>query len=234
MNRIALPLVLTLAYLLQGCAIEPAPATSISQWQQGLERYVWEQGNGDPAVLRDATWDDVHPGFATLGDPLPDRSTDVYGLLLAHPTVSNHAYFVFLVTVVHNQVIEQMLPVALEIEAGNFHWTEGASDETQTRRYVEWHTTESQVSTSFHFPARDDAFDVYTEDNAVSISHEQSGAVWRVELPSTQGSTASPPTARPARRNGAAPDPPAPASPYPPPRPATAPADTSSTHPAGN
>jgi hypothetical protein len=231
MNRIVLLLLLTLSFLLQGCAAEPAPATAVAEWRQGVERYVWEQGNGDPAVLRDVSWDDVHPGFATLGDPLPDRSTDVYGLLVAHPSVAHHAYFVFLVAIVHNEVIEHMLPVALEIDAGKFRWVEGLSDDRQMRRYIDWQNLEHR-STRFRFPARDDSFDLSTEANAISIAHEQSGATWRVELPvSSDGITASPPTDRPVRRNGAAPDPPAAGFPYPPPQRGAAQADTSSTRP---
>jgi len=231
MNRPVL-LLLLLSSLLPGCAAESASQIRVADWRKGVERYVWEQGNGDPAVLRDVSWDDVHPGFAILGDPLPDRSTDIYGLLLAHPRIEGRAYFVFLVAVIRNEVMEEMLPVALNIDAGTFHWAEGPADEEQMRRYVESRDFEPRTAPP-KFPARDDSFNVYADGNTISISHEQSGARWRIELP-RDDITASPPTARPAHRSDAAPDPPAPASPYPPPRPGAAPADTSSTRPAGN
>ena len=228
----SLLLLLTMSWLLQGCAADPAPRTAVQEWRQSVERYVWDEGNGDPAVLRDATWDDIHPGFATLGDPLPDRSTDVFGLLLAYPRINDRSYFVFLVAVVHDQVIEQILPVALDVDAGNFYWTQGPPDDRQTRRYVDAQSDEPK-SPGPLFPARDDTFDVFTEANVISIVHQQSDATWRIDLPPAPVK-ASPPIPPQAPQSGAAPDPPAPASPYPPPRPATAPADTSSTRPSEN
>lgn len=223
-------LLLSLSCLLQGCAAELTSQSRLDQWRRGLELYVWEQGNGDPAVLRDATWDDVHPGFAVLGNPLPDRSTDVFGLLLARPRIGDRACFVFLVAVVHNDVIQDMRPVALDVEAGRFYWQQGPPDDPQTLRYVQSHSPFSPVAGP-RFPSREDAFDVAHDDEQITITHRQSGATWRVDLPS---STAFPPTAPQAPRTAAAPDPPARASPYPPPRPATAPADTSSSRPSGN
>jgi len=181
MSRSAL-LLLALAWLLPGCSADPAPPATIQEWRQELERYVWEQGNGDPAVLADVSWDDVHPGFAVLADPLPNRSTDVYGLLLAHPQLEGHAYFVFLVAKVRNGVFEQMLPVALEIDEGSFRWVEGAGDEDQTRRYLQWRSLGPKAM-GVQFPSRDDSFDVNVDGNTISITHEPSGARWQIEVP---------------------------------------------------
>ncbi|HEX4792426.1 MAG TPA: hypothetical protein VH370_01470 [Humisphaera sp.] len=178
-----------LTSLLAGCAADPAPLT-VADWRKSLEAYVWEQGNGDPAVLRDVSWDDVHPGFAILGQPLPDHSTDIYGLLLAHPRIDGSAYFVFLVALVRNNAIEQMLPIALDIDAGKFHWTEGAADEQQVRRYTQWQGHEPPTA-AVRFPSMDDSFDVRTDGNTVWVSHPQSGAKWRIELPHS-GATTSP------------------------------------------
>jgi hypothetical protein len=231
MTRTAL-LLLSLSWLLQGCAAEPGPRSPLDQWRQGLERYVWEQGNGDPAVLRDVSWDDVHPGFAILGDPLPDHSTDVFGLFVGRPRVGPRAYFVFLTAVVQNELIRDTRAVALDVDAGQFLWQEGPPDEAQTLLYRQAQPTASPASVP-QFPSRDDAFDVDAGDGQIIITHRQSGATWRVDLPDASA-TASPPTRPPAPRTAAAPGPRAPASPYPPPRRAAAPADTSSTRPSGS
>ena len=230
MNRSAL-LLLLLTCLLAGCAAEPAPLT-VTDWRNALERYVWEQGNGDPAVLRDVSWDDVHPGFAILGQPLPDHSTDIYGLLLAHPRINGRAYFVFLVAVVRSDAIEQMLPVGAGYRRGEVPLDRGPADEEQTRRYVEWLKLEPRTA-ALRFPARDDTFDVSIEGNEISASHAQSGAKWRIELPH-DGITTSPATVPQVRGNGDRPDSAVAGLPYSLPRRGVVPVDTSSTRRAGS
>ena len=181
MNRGAV-LVLALWGLLPGCAADRAPPTTLAEWRRQLESYVWEQGNGDPAVLADVSWDNVHPGFAVLANPLPDHSTDVYGLLLAHPRIEGRAHFVFLVALVHDQVFEQILPVALNIDEGSFHWVDGPADEDQLRRYNQWRSHEPHVI-GVRFPAEDETFDVRIDGNTVSITQQPTGATWEVKLP---------------------------------------------------
>lgn len=159
-----------------GCATEPAPAPTLADWKRDVERYVWEQGNGDPSILRDATWDDVHPGFAILGDPLPERSVDVMGLLLDHRRIDGRPYFVFMVALVHNGAVDDLRPVALNVAGGSFRWWEGPSTTADIARYRDSRDPESPGA----FPDAEDTFRVEDEPGGFAIAHEPSGVVWRV------------------------------------------------------
>lgn len=174
----ARPSLLLLALLLGGCASDGMGPVSIPYWQRSLERYVWEQGNGDPNVLRDMSWDDVHRGFAVMSDPLPDRSTDAIGLWLAHQSVAGQKYFIFLVGVMRAEEVQDIRPIALNVKQGRFKWSVGAEQPKALAVYRR-HVHESQ-SLPRRFPAPDDTFQVEIEKDRISIVHDQSGAAWQV------------------------------------------------------
>ena len=178
--------------LAAGCASDP-PAVTLNSWRQSLERYVWEQGNGDPNVLRDLSWDNVHKGFAVLGDPIPQRSTDAIGLLLAHRMIQGTPYFIFLVGLVREGGLVDVRPVALQVAAGKFDWFVGPSDAQALASYRRTDRTLRDAASPAAppaFPAASDRFDLTVDANRLVIRHAQSAAHWALILP-TGGATQS-------------------------------------------
>src|SRR6185436_12177688 len=53
------------------CALGCSSSVSIPQWQQQVERYVREDGRGDPNVLRNMTLEGGRPGFGIIGTEDP-------------------------------------------------------------------------------------------------------------------------------------------------------------------
>lgn len=162
--------------LLTGCAVEGGSnPVSFSSWQKSLEQYVWNQANGDPNVLRDMSWDDIHHGFSIISDPLPQRSTDAIGLLVSHRKIDQRPYFIFLFALVRERLTLEMRPVALTVEKGQFNWSIGPPDPAAMARYT-------SPSRDWAFPAPDDEFDTTISDDQITITHRQSGAAWRLNL----------------------------------------------------
>ena len=164
---------------------------TLSSWQRSVERYVWDEGNGDPNVLRDMSWDDVHKGFAIMSDPEPARSVDAIGLLLGHRRVGDTGCFVFLVGLVRNQRLEDIRPVALYVDAGRFHWVVGASDRQVLIVYRRADASESPPgpvrSAQPPFPSPSDSFRLDVRGGEIIITHQGSGATWKLAvLPSSQ------------------------------------------------
>ena len=172
---------------LSGCSAEATGPVSLASWQRSVEQYVWDHGNGDPTVLRDMSWDDAHRGFAVMTDPLPARSNDVIGLLVAHRTVRERPYFLFLVASVHRQVLEDLAPVALNVESGVFHWAEGGADAPAFEAYKKWSDSEKWLGKAGDplpppFPVPGDTFDLAVSGSRVFLRHPESGAVWEIDL----------------------------------------------------
>jgi hypothetical protein len=167
-----------------GCAETPEPVT-ISSWQRSVERYVWDEGNGDPNVLRDLSWDDVHKGFAIMSDPEPARSTDAIGLLLGHRRVGQTGCFIFLVGLVDHQHLEDLRPVALYFEAGQFHRIVGPSDQQALSTYRRDNPggTAGPPSHGPAFPRQVDAFSLDVQGEQISIMDRSSGASWKLAVP---------------------------------------------------
>lgn len=189
--------VVMFAILVGGCGIEPSDPPTVQSWQQNLEKYVWDRGNGDPNVLADLSWDDVHRGFAVIGDPLPDRSTDQIGLLVAHRMFHGKPYFVFLLATVRRQELEDLRAVALQVEGDAFHWAIGVDDPMALALYRDW----SEAARARDgggglqpppFPGNE-SFLVTIEDDEFVIRHSESGAQWRVQPTPWTGITASRP-----------------------------------------
>jgi hypothetical protein len=157
----------------------------VSTWQRNLEQYVWDRGNGDPNVLADASWDDVHKGFAVIGDPLPDRSTDEIGLLLAHRIVDGKPWFLFLLGTVAEEKLDDLRPVALNIDKGTFHWSIGSSDDRSLAVYRAWSAADRSRAQAPDpnappFPRPNETFDVTVRDGRFIVRHDESGASWEL------------------------------------------------------
>lgn len=178
--------VLMLLHCVGGCGIEPSDPPTIQSWQQSLEKYVWDRGNGDPNVLADLSWDDVHRGFAVIGDPLPERSVDQIGLLVAHRTFHGKPYFIFLLASVRHQELKGLRAVALRVEGDAFHWATGDDDPKALALYQSWSDADRARDPSIKlkpppFPADDRSFAVTIEEERFAIRHHESGAQWRVQ-----------------------------------------------------
>ena len=184
-------LMLLVMWLASGCAIEPhAGPVSLSSWQTNLEQYVWDRANGDPNVLRDMSWDDIHRGFAIISDPLPDRSTDAIGLLVAHQEIDHRPYFIFLFALIHEQVLQELRSVALNVEAGRFRWFIGAEDPAAFDRY-------KSFANGSAFPAPDDLFNASIASDRITVTHDQSGASWKLDLTASSRPSPAGPCSRP-------------------------------------
>lgn len=170
---------LLLATVGLGCA-GPEPVT-LQSWQRAVERYVWDAGNGDPAVLRDASWDDSHRGFALLGDALPDNSADAYGLLLGHRMVGSRPWFVFLFTIVDHRRVREARAVGLCVEKGSFNWAVGENDARVLASFARYESEHARPPEE-PFPAPGDQFSVSVVNDSATIKHLQTPARWHVRL----------------------------------------------------
>lgn len=162
-----------------GCA-GPEPVT-LDTWQHAVERYVWDQGNGDPTVLRDASWDDSHHGFALLGEPLPESSTDAYGLLLGHRMIGLRPWFVFLFTIVDHRQVREARAVGLYVEGGNFFWAVGKNETLALQRFSTYEVAHAKPPEE-PFPAPGDEFSLQATRDGATIEHLQTQAHWRLRL----------------------------------------------------
>lgn len=194
-NGAVLLLVCLFSFALSGCATEPADPPTLSTWQQNLQQYVWDHANGDPTVLADMSWDDVHKGFSIIGDPLPDRSTDEIGLLLAHRVVDSKPWFLFLLGTVRQQNLEDLRLVALSVDGNDFHWSVGPENDTSLSLYRVWseadrERTGPQDPPAPPFPRLNETFGVTVRGDAFAVRHQESGANW--ELHPTVSPTTGP------------------------------------------
>jgi hypothetical protein len=199
-----------LALASTGCMTDPPQAITLPAWRQQVEQYVREQGNGDPTVLADLSWDDVHKGFAIIGDALPERSTDIIGWLVAHQLVGGKSCFLFLVGTVQRNNLEALCPIAMEWEGGNFRWTAGPSDPDALAAYrVRGIATMSekvaQAPDPPAFPHGGETLEIHIEGAGVSIVDRDSGAEWNLVLEPAESRNTPGPVALVAK-HGADPD----------------------------
>jgi hypothetical protein len=180
-----------LALASTGCMIDSPEPTTLPLWQQQVEQYVRDQGNGDPTVLADLSWDDIHKGFAVIGDPLPDRSTDIIGWLVAHQVVGGKSYFLFLVGTVRRNNLEAVCPVALDVEGDQFRWITGQSNTDALTAYRARGTAalldanESPPNPPA-FPHRGEILEINIKGGEVSVLDRDSGANWSLVLSSSE------------------------------------------------
>lgn len=165
--------------------MEPSDPPTIQSWEQGLEKYVWDRGNGDPNVVADMSWDDVHKGFAVIGGPLPQRSTDQLGLLVGHKRLHGRRYFVFLLGTVRRGDLEGLRAVALQVDGDAFHWTVGPDDPNSLSLYRAWSEADRKREGPRNpapppFPRVEETFQVTIENEQFVVMHRESGARWEV------------------------------------------------------
>jgi hypothetical protein len=171
----------------------PGCGTSVNttSWAQNLERYVREDGRGDPNVLRDLTLDENRHGFALAGAEDPTQGADAKGLLLGHKVVNGQPWFIYLVGIVKNQKVEELRLAALRVRNGEFKWIWSPKNNDPLHMYRNFN--EGQGKQRFpgqrtapaeysSFP-RSDAFDLKLDGSHVTAVHKPSGAWWELNLP---------------------------------------------------
>jgi len=169
-------------------------SASMSGWRDAVERYVKDEGGGDPSVLKELTIDRAGTtrGFSLLGGDRATESTDARGVLLAHRPINGQPWFVYLVGIVQNQKTTEVHLAALRIEGGKYVWrTSKKGDDDATKRYVEYTRQlaserlgkrDAALPAYTTFPREDDQFDLDTTGDVVAATHRQSGARWQTTL----------------------------------------------------
>jgi len=186
------PHALLLVSLLIFCAGGCTSGVSISSWQHQLERYVRDDGHGDPAVLRDMTLDDTRRGFAIIGDEDPRKGTDAKGLLLAHRPINGRPWFIYLVGLVKDQKVDEIRLAALSVNHGKFDWVLSQKNPHSTQMYRNYNEGlgkkrspgQKNAPPDYEgFPRAEDVFDLGINGNNVDAVHQGSGAWWQVTIP---------------------------------------------------
>ena len=171
-----------LALVALGCA-EPgagprAMTVNLAAWQHSVEQYVWDEGNGDPNVLRDTNLPTSQRGFALIGGPEIERSNDADGLLLGQRVIDGHRWFIFLVGLIQEGSLEDVRLVGLLWTPVGVTWRVGARDVQMVRRYQA-----TQPPRAFSvFPAEGDQFDLAIQGCQAVVAHLHSGAIWQLDL----------------------------------------------------
>ena len=176
-----------LAFASTGCTRQ----VGLSTWQDSVERYVRDQGDGDPASLRDVTLPDSRRGFAAIGDPNPESSSDVYGVLLGHRELADRHWFIYLIGHVRNLAVVDIRIAAVSFRQEDISWLMGANDSDQLANYCAFHQDEytarfaplAPPQSRSSFPQPGDVFDMAIDPPDVVVTHQGSGATWRLGIP---------------------------------------------------
>ncbi len=188
-----------------GCASGPA---GYAAWRQALERYVVEEGEGDPAVLRHLpglrdpqTLRPARVTFGVLDVPASRRllapRCDVQGVLLGIPEVEGRHWYCFVVAQQHCRAwtppeLADVRLVAFALDDGVWTWRTSARAEAAVEVYRgvgagdagAWHVG---------FPGPADVFALEAAGGVATVRHEGTGATWRLELASDGQARSSPP-----------------------------------------
>lgn len=166
---------------------------TMNSWQHDLERYVREDGQGDPAVLRDLKIDPNRPGFTQVGNEDPRHGTDAKGLLLGHKVVNGQPWFFYLVGLVKDQKVDEIRLAALSVRPTGDVWSLSPKSPEALHMYRNYNEGlgkqrfpgHKQAPTDYSgFPRDEDDFDLSLDGNHVTAVHKQSGAWWELNLPS--------------------------------------------------
>lgn len=188
--------------VLGGCA----SSQPMDMWQTSLERYVQQQGDGNPAVLTALGERPTRRTFSAIGDErgliAPSR-TDANGILIDHQRVDGELWFIYLVGLVEDEggvvdvnfdrpVVREIRAVAFQHTTDGFRWAKGKSDKRATEQYLShqaarWRAgrAEHEAETMPHtrFPRPYDRFELERQGQHVTIRHANSGAHWVLHLP---------------------------------------------------
>ena len=195
---------LAIAVVLGGCTSSQA----IRDWQDSVETYIDEHGNGDPNVLRSVSDDPAAKDFGLVGAQnegvpfvLPSR-TDVTSAVLGHRRHNDRFWFIFMVGAtryrgafsnfpLEDAQLRDLRPAALSVEGGTYLWRLGDRDTEAMDVYIEpqierWRQSDtsrevaSKPTTRFPSPADD--WTINIDEAGVTITELHSGARWVLEL----------------------------------------------------
>lgn len=185
-----------------GCASQQP----IEAWQNRVARYISEQGNGDPNVLRDLVdaraRDTVRPERVMIGEfgvtgPTRGGMTPVYdvqGVLIGHHKAVDRYWFVFLVGVLRQQtsgapIIEDVRLTAMTAAGRELRWVVSDPDDIATRRYIS-PSSATPADPAFRiFPKGTDLYRTVVERDLIHVSEDRSGANWVLRLPPPAGAS---------------------------------------------
>jgi hypothetical protein len=191
-------LFLALIAAMAGCA--SSHQVTYPEWQHGVEKYVHDFGKGDPTTLRDMKIPDGRRGFALLGDPLPNNSTDAVGVLLAHRPIDGRPSFIYLVGLVDKEQVSDIRLAVLAIDNGQFRWHLSPANASSLQAYRKFKETlwrqrfpgrSAAPAEYLNFPGPDDVFTVEEGTDRVRAVHQASGAVWMLAISGHGGSQRS-------------------------------------------
>ncbi len=188
-----------LIFLAIFCCIGCQQHVSLDTWKQSVEHYVWDQGNGDPTVLRDLPTQGQWKGFAVISENNADSSTDINGLLLGHRQIGQSPYFIFLLGVVEHQQLNDIRLAALRASPSGFKWTITEKNQQAFDAYHHFHdsawrslypgrSTGPWAHTGF--PCEGDDFKLSISGQRITATHAQSSANWSLDVPPASPTTA--------------------------------------------
>lgn len=211
-GRLTAGCVLLLLGVLAGCAVRaphrdviepqviPAERTVkrlVSAWEMKLERFVNQEGDGDPGVLSQTrvlhSRDVLRPARITfdvldVDAQVPSRDGwDVEGVLIGKHSSGTRNWYVFLVGIVARSgyrpaSIQDIRIVGVAAEKGELTWATSPSDREAVERYRETFRDYPMV----RFPADMDRFVMNVSEDRASVQELGSGAEWSLQL--TNGS----------------------------------------------
>jgi len=171
-----------LMLLTGGCAepgAGPRPMTvTLATWQHAVEQYVRDQGNGDPNVLRDTTLPNSQRGFAMIGEPDIEHSSDADGLLLGRRLIGGREWFIYLVGMIHQGAVRDIRLAGFCWSPDKTWWQVSPPNPDSLQRYANVQRNEELFPA---FPAKTDHFDLSTTDQVAVAAHRESGASWELK-----------------------------------------------------
>lgn len=205
-SRFSATTLLLVPVWISGCATQQP----VEAWKIRVTRYISEQGNGDPNVLRDLAdaraRDAVRPDRVMIGEfgvkgPARGGTTPVYdvqGILIGHYRAADRFWFVFLVGVLRQQtsgppVIEDVRLAAMTAIGRELRWVVSDPDDIATRRYISPSSTAPADPAYRIFPKATDLYRTVVQEDRVNVFEDRSGANWNLRLP--------PPSAPPRQRS---------------------------------
>lgn len=161
----------------------------VSVWEAQLDRYIAQEGAGDPAVLLQMralhSRDVLRPARITfdaldVDAGVPSRDGwDVEGLLIGKQSNGAHNWYVFLVGIVSRggyrpSSIQDIRLVALSARGGRLSWAMSPPDRDAVQRY----RAAFRGSAVIRFPGETDEFILRLDDDRAWVQEVRSGATW--------------------------------------------------------
>lgn len=191
--------ILTFCFLLfiaanAGCASKKP----ILEWQKNLAQYIEHKGNGDPSIMRDTLYmhsrRSLRPSRITFSDTLshsgilPFASKKIInGVLIDMRRIGNRYWFFFLVGISNPDArgIEDVRLVGFTSGKNKLHWCVSDHDPEVVSQYLGALQNVSPGTTPdryylVNFPSPLDIYNLDVSDNAVMVTENRSGAVWKL------------------------------------------------------